>query len=192
MADVERVHSKRRAVGCGPRGALRTLEDDGQSMSEWMQEARLNAIFGSCQLSIKSVKSGIRCYIAFVGGCRHHWQVRSLLLYLCTDKIHRDKVRYFPPELDVLLAWSTLFRSSGTWNNYLGHVRTACMACKVPTKVILVLLTQIENICDQFAVCRKVFDSPALVRARNSIVKAQNFVPRQKLWIKRLGVCTCK
>ena len=49
-----------------------------------------------------------------------------------------------------------------------------------------------EKICDRFVVCRKVFDSPALVRARNSIVKAQNFVPRQKLWIKRLGVCACK
>ena len=39
---------------------------------------------------------------------------------------------YFPPKLDILLAWSQLFRSKDTFGNYLNHVRTACILVKQP------------------------------------------------------------
>ena len=50
--------------------ALRQLDFEGCSQSAidvWMEEARIDAIIGSCALSLKSVKSGTRCYMAFVG-----------------------------------------------------------------------------------------------------------------------------
>jgi len=33
----------------------------------WLEEARISAIMGSCALSLKSVRSGINCYAAFIG-----------------------------------------------------------------------------------------------------------------------------
>ena len=56
------------ARGLGRRGALQALA--GQTMQQktlWLEEARISAILGSCMLSMKSVRSGVRCYIAFVG-----------------------------------------------------------------------------------------------------------------------------
>ncbi len=43
--------------------------------------------------------------------------------------------RYFPPKLNVLLAWSTLFRSEGTWGNYLAYVKTATVMVEASTQV---------------------------------------------------------
>ena len=46
---------------------------------------------------------------------------------------------YFPPKLDMLLAWSQLFRSKDTFGNYLNHVRTACLLVKQPIEVSALL-----------------------------------------------------
>ncbi len=48
-----------------------------------------------------------------------------------------DPLRYscLPPKIDVLLGWSSLFRSEGTFANYLGHVRTCCLLCRVSDKL---------------------------------------------------------
>ena len=57
------------AEGCGPRAALKKLDLASKPPEEvggWMERARMNAILGSCPGSIESVKSGIRCYLAFV------------------------------------------------------------------------------------------------------------------------------
>ncbi len=54
----------------GPREALKSLDLNSKSkaeMAEWMEEARLDAILGSCMLSLQSVKSGVRCFLAFAG-----------------------------------------------------------------------------------------------------------------------------
>ena len=41
----------------------------------------------------------------------------------------------WPPKLEVLLAWSRLFRCSGTLQNYLGYVKTGCMLVMAGTEV---------------------------------------------------------
>ena len=54
-----------------------------------------------------------------------------------SDKYDPVKKRYFPPPLDLLLSWTTLFRSGGTLRNYLGYVQTACIMFDKPTQVVL-------------------------------------------------------
>jgi hypothetical protein len=64
----------------GPRAALESLEIDGMSTAQrlaWMEQARVNAILGSCRLSLKSVQSGIRAFRAFASAC-----VWSVVLWL--------------------------------------------------------------------------------------------------------------
>ena len=54
----------------GPRAALldlRAINQDPESWARWAEEARLRAILGTCQRSLPSVLSGVRCYIAFKG-----------------------------------------------------------------------------------------------------------------------------
>jgi len=54
----------------GPRAALRELQLSSRSAVErriWVEEARFDAILGSCPRSLTSVKSGLNAYIAFVG-----------------------------------------------------------------------------------------------------------------------------
>ena len=58
------------SAGRGPRAALkcvglRDMSNDGKAA--WLEESRLDAILGNCRLSIPSVLSGVRCYIAFAG-----------------------------------------------------------------------------------------------------------------------------
>lgn len=77
------------AAGMGPRAAMQALElrvASPSELSEWLEEARLDAILGasgvgvnclicvvtcaspgSCSRSHKSVRSGIRCWMSFVG-----------------------------------------------------------------------------------------------------------------------------
>ena len=56
------------AEGVGPCAAIKKL----QSMTcvqraAWFEEARLEAILGGMRLSTASLKSGLRCFVAFVG-----------------------------------------------------------------------------------------------------------------------------
>ena len=58
------------AEGVGPRKALKRLGLEAMNQEErlqWMEQARLCAIFGGMQYCMNSWKSGVRCYIAFVG-----------------------------------------------------------------------------------------------------------------------------
>ena len=43
--------------------------------------------------------------------------------------------QYFPPPLNLLLSWTTLFRSGATLRNYLGYVKTGCILSGKPTQV---------------------------------------------------------
>jgi hypothetical protein len=104
----------------------------------WVETARVEAILGSMRLSMKSLRSGLACYVAFVG--------RLILLgawcglCLCVavpDATRPNTTMYFPPSLSTLLAWSVLFRSKGTLTNYFGYVKTGCMLVGVSTKVRL-------------------------------------------------------
>ena len=54
----------------GPRAALKKLRIDEMTEYEkdfWLEKARIDAILGGARLSMKSLKSGLRCYVAFVG-----------------------------------------------------------------------------------------------------------------------------
>eukprot|EP00973_Karenia_brevis_P041264 5710476-Karenia_brevis.AAC.1 len=64
-----------------------------------------------------------------------------------------------------------MFRSSGTWRNYLGYVKTACLIVGADTSV--------------WSVMAHVFRDPSLARARASIDKAGLFVKREPKWIQR-------
>ena len=139
------------------------------AFSLWLEEARLEAILGGCKKSVKSLLSGVRCYIAFIGVACFVARVSHVHLALLTDE--RDKKlradvspRYFPPKLDDLLAWSTLFRCKGTFENYCSHLATACLVVGAAVSV---------------------FNEPALKKAKASIVKAGGFTARPKMWVRR-------
>ena len=56
--------------GLGPRAALthaNLAARTGPEKEAWLEESRIDAIIGSCSLSLKSVRSGVRCYMAFAG-----------------------------------------------------------------------------------------------------------------------------
>ena len=66
------ARNSRLSQGVGPRAALASAqlsEMSAEQRSSWTEEARLDAILGSCARSMKSWRSGCRCYIAFVGAC---------------------------------------------------------------------------------------------------------------------------
>ena len=63
----------------------------------------------------------------------------------------------------MLLTWSTLFRSVGTFSNYMGHVKTACLLIEVSTLV---------------------FTEPAVKRSKEAIRKRNIASQRPKMWIQ--------
>ena len=167
----------------GPRAALRRLrlEDlNAQERATWRENARIDAILGSCRLSMPSVRSGIRSWITFIGATPLMWAVGELHSMFLPDSLHQGRVRYFPPACEDILAWSTLFRSSGTWCNYLNYLRTACMLVKASTEV--------SKCCCHVALadilCPQVFAEPAVRRTTVSVQKAGNFVSRERMWIR--------
>jgi len=116
VLDVARVRSAVEAVladrprntvaaGRGPRGVLRSLallERSAVARREWAEEARLDAILGSCSLSMKSLRSGVRCFVAFVSTCgggrgRAGRDVRAGLLCRCKGRAWVAAV--LPPRL---------------------------------------------------------------------------------------------
>lgn len=82
----------------------------------WLEDARLDAIVGSCRRSLPSVRSGIRCWFAFLDAT------------VGTDT-------YFPPKAEWLVAWSKLFRSVNVFRNYLGYVKTGCLLVRADVLV---------------------------------------------------------
>ena len=104
----------------------------------------------------------------------------------------------WPPALEVLQAWSALFRCVGTFSNYLGYVRTGCLVVKCDTKV-LYILAPVGAGWSHVGCVAQVFDDPALRRAKASVVKRGCFQPREKMFIQRcapsgvlslVGTCT--
>ena len=58
------------STGTGPKATMMKLDCRLASESErnkWLEESRMDAILGASSRSHKSVRSGIRCWIAFVG-----------------------------------------------------------------------------------------------------------------------------
>ena len=81
----------------------------------WAETARVGAILDSCKLSLKSVRSGVRCYQAYVGEVVCFYICDAAGSRACTAGAVFPEVKaILPPRLEVLLAWSTLFRSVAT------------------------------------------------------------------------------
>ena len=99
-----------------------------------------------CSLICLCARSGIQCYIAFVRA------------------VKGTNVTLFPPKTDWLLAWASMFRCKGTFGNYLGYVKIACLIVR-------------EDVV--------VFSHPAVRRAKEAVGKAGRFASREKCWIRR-------
>ena len=95
----------------GPAKAARLLHVDAKEKQAWLRNARNMAIAGSCPLSHDQLKSGVRAYAAFAS---------------------RTGMTALPPTVDMLLAWSCMFRSSLTFQNYVTSLRTACQLAGIP------------------------------------------------------------
>ena len=129
--------------GCGPDAALRKLElvvpKDSIGRCDWLAKARIAAILGSCPKPHESFKSGVRNWIEFV-------RITT-----------RNTGTPFPPDFDLVIAWSHTFRCLGTFCNYLGYLHRACCAIGVSGPPVM---------------------HPALIRAKNAIVKRMVFTSR--------------
>jgi len=76
--------------------ALKQLDLRGQTQSEidlWMEEARIDAILGSCSRSLPCVRSGARCFMAFVGarGRLRIIRPRCSMLFACCSRCNRPE-----------------------------------------------------------------------------------------------------
>ena len=90
----------------GPAQAARCLSIEDEDSELWLLKARNAAIAGSCPRSHAELRPGVRAYCAFAN------KVNMLAL---------------SPTIDMLLAWSSLFRCSGTFKNYsCAHCLSAC------------------------------------------------------------------
>ena len=98
-------------------------------------------------MELSCVRAGIQCYIAFVNAMQGKCVANP-----------------FPPRIEWIQAWAILFRSRGTFSNYLGYVRVGCLVVKADVGV---------------------FQHPAVKRAKDSVGKAGRHVVRDKLWIRR-------
>ena len=103
------------------------------------------AILGSCPRSLDKVASGIRCWLDF------------------HENVYGDELRAFPPTIEALLAWSCTFRCSGTFQNYLGHVKTGCQLFSLPTTAC---------------------EDPVVARAVVAIKKRELFESRPKMFVR--------
>jgi len=86
-------------AGLRPNQALDMLESslphDDEERERWRARARIAAVMGSCPLSLKSFKSGLK-----------HWRRFTVITY----GEERAEEAAFPPRLDDVLAWSNAFR----------------------------------------------------------------------------------
>ena len=145
VANASLLNSQFSALGikiCGPAKAARLLDVHEHGTDNWLESARVSAIAGSCPRSHAELRSSVRAYMAFA------------------SKIGKVEL---PPATDVLLAWSTLFRCSGTFKNYVSSLRAACQIAGIPTD--------------------GMYDS-LLRKAAIAIDKRRGYVARQPLFIR--------
>ena len=126
------------ANGVGPAAALKRLKLEDRTPGErcaWIETARLDAILGGMRLPLPSLRTGLRCYVAFVStrGVRGLIPSAVYCMVRSSGACFPESVVFFPPSLTMLLAWTTMFRSGGTLRNYLGYVKTGCIIAGVST-----------------------------------------------------------
>lgn len=155
-----------------PRESLQQLKVALRNKPEerrlWAQRAKIAAILGACPKSQKSLISGLRHWCEFVAVAYGDESKASMAYILCHGRGFAFLVmlymQAFPPSMDMVLAWSTTFRCAGTFGNYLGYLRTACLASSFEPPPQ---------------------DHPGLRRAMQAIVKKQFFSSRPRMAICR-------
>ena len=137
-------------TGLTPCQALVKLKEalphDKVERTQWCNDARVSAVLGSCPDSRSSFKSGIRNYNKF---CHE--------LYGSSDA-------GYPPTVDGIVLWSLTFQCVGTFANYLGFLRGACIA----------LVLEVPQV-----------DHPAVKRAKVGIIKRMLFSPKPRMFLQR-------
>ena len=127
------------AEGSTPLKALEIARKEGSTQEQrerFLANARQDAILGATAKSQKSVRSGVRCWMSFVGPLLQAAALRfASMCCLFSDTYDPLLRRYFPPPIRLLVPWTTLFRSPGTLQNYLGHVKTGCILAGKPIQV---------------------------------------------------------
>ena len=151
-------------AGAKPSDALRRLKDtlplDKMDRVAWARHARIAAVLGNCPKSLESFKSG--SLMVLISVFTHHylcstapglrnWCDFAAIFYGCSE-------RGFPPELEGIVCWSHTFRCVGTFTNYLGYLRNACLALDISAPPV---------------------DHPLLRRAKGAIVKKMVHSPRR-------------
>ena len=146
--------------GLGPCAAVGRLKDimpcRGEQREDFWDKARKAAILGCCAKTRDSLRSGRTLHWLFP-------HVHAVLCYFAGLKnwFEFSEFRYgedvFPPDLGGILEWSNTFRCVGTFVNYAGYVRTACIALDMP---------YVKN------------SHPAMQRAKLSVVKRMMFTSR--------------
>ena len=140
------------ARNVGPAAACQQLAATFTSVAErksWLEHARVQAVLDSCPHSHKSILSGLRCWNAFA------------------QHILNKRQAVFPPTVDEILAWSTLFRCGATFANYVNYLRTGCALIGVSA-----------------AACA----DPSIKRAKVAIEKRRQFVRRERRFIQQRSV----
>ena len=102
----------------GPRAAISRILDqlEANPNAAWAEQARLEALCGGSQRSLRQVATALRCWPAFA---------TTVLGVHASDLL--------PPTVDGLVAFSRAFRVKETYRNYVGKIRLACEILRPPT-----------------------------------------------------------
>ena len=139
--------AKTSSVACASIADL--ISDTPGAKAAWRKQARVAAVLGGAPKSLSGFKSGLKSWIQFA------------------VQAYDNPEEAFPPTLEGVLAWSTTFRSLGTFMNYLGCLRKACHALNLEAPP---------------------YGHAAIKRAMTSIVKRQLTPDRPRLHLDRIDV----
>ena len=139
--------AKTPSVACASIADL--ISDTPGAKAAWRRQAHVAAVLGGAPKSLSGFKSGLKGWIQFA------------------VQAYDNPEDAFPPTLEGVLAWSTTFRSLGTFMNYLGCLRKACHALNIEAPP---------------------YGHAAIKRAMASIVKRQIAPDRPRLHLDRIDV----
>ena len=98
--NVVRPH-REAAKGRGPRAALLAAGINGMNASgkeRWIEDARLEALLGNCKSTLTSFRSGVKCYIDFVGKTRLSTNITCSQIAFVLCRYLREEGQVFPSE----------------------------------------------------------------------------------------------
>ena len=118
LAESKLVVKQLAASSRGPRAAIAAVARELAAVGaqSWHDRARVEALCGSSQRSLREVASVLRCWSAFA---------ISVLNINGSDLL--------PPTVDGLLLWSRTFAVKATFSNYLGKLRLVCEILRLST-----------------------------------------------------------